>query len=100
MFIIGVVLAAIGGIIIIIYGIILLIKAFKESMLWGLGYLLVPFCNLVFIIMHWGKCKKPFLIFLLGALICAIGIGLLTPTFIEAAKQQGQEQQGRPTPRQ
>jgi len=104
MSIIGGILAAIGGIIMLIYGVILLIEAFKESILWGLGYLFIPFCSLVFIIMHWEKCKKSFLRLLLGVLIYAIGFGLMVPSMIEAGKQgmeemeQQIEQQSQPTP--
>ena len=98
MFIIGAILAAIGGIIMFVYGIILLIQAFKESILWGLGYLFVPFCSLVFIFMHWDKCKTPFLRLLIGLVIYAVGFGLLTPSLIEKAKEQQMEQQGQAVP--
>ena len=51
----------IGTLIVVFYSIILLVKAFQTSVLWGLGYLLVPFVALIFIIMHWETAKKPFL---------------------------------------
>ena len=100
MAIIGGILAVIGGIIMLVYGIILLIQAFKESILWGLGYLFIPFCSLVFIVMHWDKCKTPFLRLLVGLVIQAVGIGLLSPSLIEKAKEQQQqmEQQGQAVP--
>lgn len=47
----------IGFVIALIFGIKLLIIAFKESVLWGIGSLLVPFVSLIFIAMHWDKCK-------------------------------------------
>lgn len=57
---------AVGVIISLIYGIILMIQAFQESLLWGLCYLFIPFANLVFIIKFWDETKKPFLMSLLG----------------------------------
>jgi len=100
MSIIGGILAAIGGIIMLIYGIIILIKAFKEHILWGLGYIFIPFCALVFVIMHWDKCKKPFLMSLLGVVIYGIGFGLMLPSIIEASKEGMEpiEQMEQPAP--
>ena len=43
---------AIAVIINLIYGIVLIINAFQVSILWGLGYLFVPFVSLVFIGVH------------------------------------------------
>lgn len=74
MAIVGFILMAIGGIICLIYGIILLIKAFQESILWGLGYLFIPFVGLVFIFMHWDDCKSPFFRILIGTAIYVVGI--------------------------
>ncbi|WP_309397251.1 hypothetical protein [Cerasicoccus maritimus] len=59
--IVALILMAIGGLIALIFGIQLLIIAFKTHILWGLGYIFVPFCSLVFIIMYWDDCKSPFL---------------------------------------
>lgn len=98
MSIIGGILVAIGGIIMLVYGIILLIKAFQEHILWGLGYLFIPFCGLVFIIMHWEKCKQPFLKSLLGLVIYLIGFALLAPSMMKKAEEM-QMQQGQATPR-
>ncbi len=83
MSIIGGILAAIGCIIALIYGIILLIKAFKESVWWGLGSLFVPFVGLIFVFMHWNICKKPFLMALLGTVIYAVGFALMMPALAE-----------------
>jgi len=46
--VIGITLAIIGDIMIII-------QAFKTSLLWGLGTLLMPLVGLVFIIIYWGQ---------------------------------------------
>lgn len=71
---------AIGLIIALIYGIQLLILAFKESVLWGLGYLFVPFVALIFIFMHWDKTKKPFLMCLLAIPFYVVGFMLVPHT--------------------
>ena len=92
MAIIGGILTAIGTILILIYGIIILIIASQKSILWGLGCLFVPFCSLVFVIMHWDDCKKPFLKMLVGIVLNAVGVGLLTPSLIEKKEEQAEEQ--------
>lgn len=73
---VGMLLVAIGSIVMLIFGVILLVKAFQTSILWGLGYIFVPFVALVFVIMHWDDTKKPFLYTLLGAVIFGIGMAL------------------------
>jgi hypothetical protein len=72
------ILVIIGLIIALIFGIQLLIIAFRESILWGLGYLFVPFVNLIFIIMHWNETKTPFLRALI-AIPFLVGGALLMP---------------------
>jgi hypothetical protein len=59
--IICIILILLGLAIALVYGIQLIILAFQESVLWGLGYLFVPFVSLVFIIVFWSQTKGPFL---------------------------------------
>lgn len=59
-------LSVIGGIAIMVGGIWFIIVTFQESVLWGLGCLFVPFVSLAFLILHWDKAGKPFLIQLAG----------------------------------
>lgn len=73
-------LILIGALISIVFGIQLLITAFQTSILWGLGYMFVPFVSLIFIIVHWADAKKPFLrgliaipFLLLGAMLAPAG---------------------------
>jgi uncharacterized membrane protein len=80
MAILGTLLMVVGGIIGLIYGIILLVKAFQTHILWGLGYLFVPFVGLIFVIVHWEVAKKPFLrmliaipFYIVGAILVAMG---------------------------
>lgn len=74
---VGEILVILGLIIAIVYGFIILIKAFQESIFWGLGCIFLSFpVSLIFVIMHWDDCKKPFLMNILGSIIMIIGIVL------------------------
>jgi hypothetical protein len=69
MTILGGLLAAVGFIVSLIYGIRILIAAFKTSIIWGLGSLLVPFVILIYVIMHWSDVGKLFLYSLAGSVV-------------------------------
>ena len=76
-------MTAIGGILtlaasiaMLVFGIQILIKAFQESIWWGLGYILVPFVGLIYIIMFWDDTKKPFLYSLACVPVLVIGMVL------------------------
>ena len=73
----GTILMFVGIIIMIIGGIMFLIEAFKENILWGLGCLLFNPVSLVFLILHWDVAHKPFFIELAGAGIMILGIILI-----------------------
>ncbi len=61
-----------GLAILVIGGFWLIIEAFKTSILWGLGCLIITPVSLVFIFVHWDKAKSPFILQLVGlALIIA-----------------------------
>ena len=57
----GIILILIGFIIGLVFSIQILILAFKESRVWFIGSLIIPFVMLIFVIMHWEKAKSPFL---------------------------------------
>ena len=73
----GSLLYYLGIVIGLIGGIWLLVVAFKESILWGLGCLFLPIVSLVFAIMFWPKAGKPFLIGVAGGIIAYIGAGMM-----------------------
>lgn len=73
----GLILVIISFIIGIYYSIVLIIRAFQTHILWGLGYLIVPFVSLIFVIMHWDVAKKPFLMSLLTLVILFVGNSML-----------------------
>ncbi len=60
------ILALIAVFIIVVGGILLLIEAFKEGIVWGLACLLISPVALIFTILHWDVAKKPFFIQLFG----------------------------------
>ena len=72
--IVGLVVAAIGGI-------MLLVAAFKTSVLWGLGSLFVPLVSLIFVFMHWNVAKKGFLINIVGLVLMGVGFALSPKDF-------------------
>jgi hypothetical protein len=77
---VGVGLFVIGSIVMLVAGVVLLVKAFQTSVLWGLGYVFVPFVSLIFVIMYWQDTKKPFLYVLLGLVIFLVGMAIGGPT--------------------
>mgnify|MGYP000213665154 FL=1 len=60
LFIIGIALLLIGGV-------MFMIEAFSESIFWGLGCLLVAPVSIVFAYLFWDTCKKPVTYQLVGA---------------------------------
>jgi glutaredoxin-like YruB-family protein len=54
---------------VVIGNLMLLVAAFRQSILWGLGSLFIPFVQLFFLIRHWDQAKKGFYVGLLGGLI-------------------------------
>jgi hypothetical protein len=78
--IIGLILLVIGGVISFVAGIWFLVVAFRESVLWGLGCLLIPFVSLIFLIIHWSEAKRPFLWSLLAIVPMVIGALMSQPS--------------------
>jgi hypothetical protein len=77
MAVIATILMCIGVLIALVYGIQLLIMAFRESILWGLGYIFIPLVGLIFVIMHWNETKTPFLRGLLALPFMILGVMLM-----------------------
>ncbi len=63
----GITLLLCGLILLVIGGLLLLIAAFRESLLWGLGCLLLPVVALVFVAVYWRESAKAVLISVVGA---------------------------------
>jgi hypothetical protein len=84
----GMILMVVGGLVCLYGLVVMLINAFKTSMLWGLGSLFVPFVLLVFVIMNWSSNMKPFLIYIGGFVLLFAGAAMSGPDM--AALQQPQ----------
>ena len=66
--ILGILLCAVGSIWI-------LVAAFKESILWGLGVLFInSIVTIIFVIMHFEETKKPFIIWIIGVVLMIVGV--------------------------
>ena len=74
MFWLGVILSLVGGLWIVV-------NAFRTSVLWGLGSLLVPFVSLIFAIMNFGENKIPLILSVIGTVLVFMGYG----SYIEQA---------------
>jgi hypothetical protein len=73
---VGILIMAVGGIAAFVGGIWMLIEAFKTSVMWGLGYLFIPFVSLIWLVMHWDRGRQPFLIQLGGGLVAVAGMAM------------------------
>lgn len=58
----GIGLALVGLVLMLVCGIMIIVEAFRASVLWGLGAIFVPFVKLIFVITHWSDTKTPFLV--------------------------------------
>lgn len=73
----GLVLVVLAGIGMLVFGVQILIRAFRTSMGWGLASLFVPFAVLVFIFKHWAVARTPFLRSLVCLPLYAAGFALV-----------------------
>jgi hypothetical protein len=79
--IIGIIILAIGVIIIIVGGARFAIAAFEESVWWGLGVLFFPIVWPIFLILHFDDAWRPALNFVIGFVLVLLG------TFLRFAAQ-------------
>jgi uncharacterized membrane protein len=66
-----------GIAIFILGGIGLLIAAFRTSLLWGLGCLVVVPAAILYTVMHWQDAKNPFLLQLCGLTLILVSVYLV-----------------------
>ena len=69
----GSVLTVIGYLVAAAGGIWIIVIAFQDSIVWGLGCLFVPCVQLIYAITHWEDTKVPFLINIGGCVLVALG---------------------------
>jgi len=79
----GLVLALVAGVAMLVFGIQIVVRAFKTSVGWGLASLFIPLAVLVFVFKHWAQTKRPFLgglacvpVYALASLLMALGGGM------------------------
>ena len=82
---IGTILGAVGGIGCLIFGIQLLILAFKKSVGWGLASLFIPFVLFVFVAQNWAACKTPFLRWLACFAVMMVGYAMGAASILSGA---------------
>lgn len=68
MYVLGIVLIAIGAIWIIV-------NAFGQSVWWGIGSLLIPFVALIFALLNFAENKLPLLLYVVGVVLLVMGGG-------------------------
>lgn len=71
--IVGIALVIIASALFVVSSIMVLIQAFKKSLLWGFGSLLIPLVELTFIILYWDKTKQYVLWLLLSIVLFIVG---------------------------
>lgn len=81
------ILLGIGVLAAVLGGIILLVAAFRQSVVWGLVALFVPMGNIVFTCVHWAEARLGFLMNFGGVLVC-IGAVFTMPD-VRAAMKNG-----------
>ncbi|MEO8350308.1 MAG: glutaredoxin domain-containing protein [Chthoniobacteraceae bacterium] len=67
-------LLTVGAIAALVGNIMVVVAAFRESILWGICYLLLPFASLVFLFCHWSQAKSGFLVSLFGSFMVLGGL--------------------------
>jgi hypothetical protein len=76
---IGGILIIFGLLIFIVGGFWFMVRAFTESVLWGLAVLFIPIVSIFFLIVHWENAKRPFFVQLFGFAILGLGVFLNRP---------------------
>lgn len=58
----------------VVCSLVIMVAAFRQSVLWGLAYLFIPGGSLVFIVRYWSDVKTSFLVSLAAGVLALIGI--------------------------
>ncbi len=73
------VLVLVGGVLLLIGCIMFIINAFKVSVVWGLGVILLAPIGLVFLLKNWRENRTSFLVQLAGLVLVVVGALLGRP---------------------
>ena len=75
--VVGLLLAVVAYGVIVVCGIMILVAAFRTSVLWGLASMFIPFASFIFVVTHWAETKKPFLLtWLVGFPLLIVSIAI------------------------
>jgi hypothetical protein len=81
LFFVGLGIVGIGALLVAIFGILLIIRAFQTSVGWGFAYLFIPaFGPLFFVVKHWDVAKGPFLKALAASVMAGVGMAVISLT--------------------
>ena len=80
----GVFLLFVGMAVNTLAGLVIIVRAFKVSVGWGLAVMFLPFAGLFFIIKNWEDTKTPFLVGLGGGVLMLIGVFASVPDASDA----------------
>ena len=70
---IGMLILCVGLLAAIVGSIWFIVVAFQESVLWGLGCLLLQPLSIIFLLLHFGDAARPFGLSLLGSVLMLAG---------------------------
>jgi hypothetical protein len=79
---IGTVFIVVGIVLSIAAYVMIVIEAFKTTIWWGIGTLLIQIVGLVFVIMYWDQTKKYVMWIILSILLVVIGSMMSNTYFI------------------
>ena len=88
----GVFLFFVGFLVQAVFSVIILVKAFRVSVGWGLATLFIPFAGLVFVINNWQDTKKAFLGGVGGGVLMVLGtFSIATSPAMQEKMRQAEE---------
>lgn len=67
-------LLGVGFLVNVVCGVMIIVKAFKVSVGWGLAVIFLPFASLIFVINNWQETKGPFLGGIAGMVLAVLGV--------------------------
>jgi len=76
---VGYVLVGVGLLLNFVFGVWIVVQAFRVSVGWGLAVMFLPFAGLFFVVNHWQETKTPFLGGIASGVLMVLGV-FIVPT--------------------